>query len=388
MEGSPRLSEANEGRLTVLAVSVTAQIGGAERSLLELLRCFDRRKLDIRCACPVDGPLVDELVALGVQFYPVPFQIGASTDPRGLYSLVSCGWRLLHSIQASGAGLVYANNGAAAVYAALPAMAARTPLVSHLRDLHTFSRAGKALLNSSRSIVVNSAATQRCASEMGLHPKTTVVYNGVDLEKFKPHCGPNALKQELGLPEDALIVGLAGVIAPNKRLEDFLTCASQTRALYPAARFVVVGDVISPAHQAYKDEIKALANARGLGRDLYFLGFRKDVATVLQSLDVLVHTRENEGFCRVAVEAMACGIPVAAKRAGGPIEIVQEGVTGFLAPPGDLTTLSQQIAVLLGDEALRRQFGAAGRRRAEELFDARLYTRRLEEVFAAAAMHR
>jgi glycosyltransferase involved in cell wall biosynthesis len=122
---------------------------------------------------------------------------------------------------------------------------------------------------------------------------------------------------------------------------------------------------------------------------LAFLGARDDVPEVLTDLDVLVHCpTAPEPFGRVLAEAMAVGRPVVGARCGGIPEVVGDGVTGFLAPSGDVKSFAECVVQLLENPVLRDQFGRAGRRRAEALFGEDTHTLGVLEAYRAVVAGR
>jgi glycosyltransferase involved in cell wall biosynthesis len=115
-----------------------------------------------------------------------------------------------------------------------------------------------------------------------------------------------------------------------------------------------------------------------------FTGDQDRTAPFLAGADVVVHSsRTPEPFGLVVLEAMLAGRAVVAPAAGGPLEIVEPGVTGLLVPPGDASGLAAAILTLFRDPSLRLRMGAAGRARARGLFSAGAMTRRFEELYAA-----
>ena len=94
-----------------------------------------------------------------------------------------------------------------------------------------------------------------------------------------------------------------------------------------------------------------------------FLGYRSgtELARIVASLDVFVHTGPHETFCQAVQEALAAGVPVVAPASGGPLDLVTHGVTGWLYPAGDPSVLRQAVATLAADVRLRREMGAAAR---------------------------
>jgi phosphatidylinositol alpha 1,6-mannosyltransferase len=168
---------------------------------------------------------------------------------------------------------------------------------------------------------------------------------GVDTARFDPARRSEQLRAELA-PGGDLLVGYVGRLAVEKRVQLLARVAA-----LPGVRLVIVGS--GPAEAAVR---RALPGA-------VFLGQRggDELARIYASLDVFVHSGPHETFGQTLQEAAASGLPVVAPAAGGPLDLVQDGVTGFLVTPGDPAALAAAVARLAGSPALRAAQGRAGR---------------------------
>ncbi|WP_405838003.1 glycosyltransferase family 4 protein [Streptomyces sp. NBC_01518] len=176
-------------------------------------------------------------------------------------------------------------------------------------------------------------------------PRVRLWPRGVDTERFRPEYRDEALRRELA-PNGELLVGYVGRLAPEKQIELLAgTCG------LPGVRVVVVGDGPSRPHL---DE--ALPGAVFLGRRT-----GHELARIFASLDIFVHTGPFETFCQTVQEAMASGVPVVAPAAGGPLDLVAHGRTGFLFPPRDEGAVTDAVRTLAADPALRAEYGTAAR---------------------------
>lgn len=172
----------------------------------------------------------------------------------------------------------------------------------------------------------------------------------------------SAARAALGLPETGLVVGFVGRLARVKQPERFVEMALLLSAEFPDASFVVAGDgdLLGRMRQV----------ARPLGPRAVFLGWRSDVQTVYAACDVVALTSDNEGMPVSLIEAAAAAVPVVATDVGSAGEVVDDGVTGLLAPT-DAHALATAAGRLLRDPALRSSMGHAAGRRFQERFAAR-----------------
>jgi len=227
-------------------------------------------------------------------------------------------------------------------------------------------------------IIVNSHAV---AEDFHGNRKVIVVHNGVDLDEFSP-------RREEAQRHDQLRVGMVGALAPWKGQDVFIRAAKTVSEHVKNVRFLIIGGEIydTSGHEGYGEELKRLAASLGLQSQIVFTGFRRDIANIMTSLDVIVHCSvEPEPFGRVIVEAMACGKPVIAANAGGVPEIIEDETVGVLVPPGDVERLAEAMRLLLTNERRREALGRAARERAERLFRIENQVREIERLYESLA---
>src|ERR1700687_4378890 len=137
---------------------------------------------------------------------------------------------------------------------------------------------------------------------------------------------------------------------------------------------------------AYEAELRAFVEDNGLADRVHFLGFQNDVAACMKAVDVVAHTSITpEPFGRVVVEGMLSKRPVVAARAGGVVEIVDDGVSGMLCEPGDARALADTLADLRADAALRARLVESGYATAIRRFGTRTYVQSVERILANVA---
>ena len=236
----------------------------------------------------------------------------------------------------------------------LPTIAVyQTDMPSYARAYH-YGRTGQAIAwrrvrkihSAAARTLAPSSAAAASLHEHGIEG-VWIWGRGVDIELFDPARRSEQVRADLA-PDGELLVGYVGRIAPEKRVD----LLAETAAL-PGVRLVVVGS--GPAEAAVRRAIPSAA----------FLGQRHglDLATIYASLDLFVHSGLHETFGQTLQEAAASGLPVIAPAAGGPLDLVDDGVTGFLVAPGDAGALARAVARLAADPGLRAAQGHAARRR-------------------------
>lgn len=366
----------------ILLLAYTAQLGGAERSLLEATARLDRRLFTPILALPSEGPLAAAARERGIDVHldgtPHLDRLGPAAwwrVVRGLAALVrERGVRLIH------AGTVWRLTRAAAV-----ARLTGVPAICHVRDeaLELFrSRRFRLAAHEMQRLVAISASVMHELVAAGQHPLAVpVLWNGLDPTPFEKALGRERLRAEWDAGPDQPLVGVVGSIEPRKGQIDFVRAAAHVAQAEPRARFVIAGSDLHDVWREYRGALECEIRTRALGDAVRFVGQRDDVADVMAALDVVVVPSHREPFGRVVLEAMAAAKPVVAFGVGGIREIVQPGITGVLAEPGDAADLAAEIVALVRDGERARAFGLAGRARVHEQFGLDRHVRDLEIIY-------
>jgi glycosyltransferase involved in cell wall biosynthesis len=182
----------------------------------------------------------------------------------------------------------------------------------------------------------------------------TTVPTGVDFSRFERSAAAPVLRQELGLPEDAVLVGTVAILRKGKGHDEVLAAAAQVLREAPAQpkiHFAFAGD--GPQFENLQRRIAE----QGLTGRVHLLGLRRDVPQVLASLDLFVLATRREALGTSFIEAQAMGLPVIGCRTGGVPETMLEGETGLLVPVQDAPALAAAILSLTRDPARRRAMG-------------------------------
>jgi glycosyltransferase involved in cell wall biosynthesis len=230
------------------------------------------------------------------------------------------------------------------------------------------------------SLAVSERVKEYLIKEIGLDPaKIRVVPNGVDLAALDGAQPRAVVRRELGLPEEAKVIGLVGRLDHwgKGHKELFQALADWPGPEGPQALIIGGGRRLA--------EVQALAANLGLADKVHFLGTRSDVPDLLRALDVFVLPSYSEGLSLALLEAMAGGLPVIATAVGGTPEVVSDGVTGLLIPPQDAGALTAALQRLLADPALAARLGANARREVQEKFSLERLGREINEIYGELA---
>lgn len=228
-------------------------------------------------------------------------------------------------------------------------------------------------------IVCGSNAARDAHRRMGFdHRNMLVIPNGVDTGFFKPDPRARAaVRNELGLDDAAPVVGRVGRYHPQKDYRGFVEAAKQIAAGRPGVRFVLAGDQVEWGNR----ELAAWIEEAGIADQTHLLGARRDIAGVMNALDVFVSSSIfGEGFPNVVAEAMACEVPGVATDVGDSAEII--GCPDRIVPPGDYKGLARAAMALLSENGeARRRLGEEDRQRIVSRFALDAMIRRYESLY-------
>jgi L-malate glycosyltransferase len=363
--------------LEILEFANALAIGGTERQFVNLVRGIDPERFRVHVgALARGGQLMREIDEAGV---PVTeYRVRHLYGPHAMHQQL----RLARYLARERVQVIHTHGFYANTFALPPAWLARTPVrIASIRDdgsvwtsaQRTVERMACRLADC--TVVNAETIRRRLLTEGWPDDKVAVIPNGVDIARFQKTSTTSRLRNELGLPATAPIVGVLARLAPCKGLEVFLDAARIVADRFPEVRFLVVGDQEVFAEDgvrvggSYRQTLERHAERLGLGGRIILTNFRLDVPEILAELTVSVlPSIKGEGLPNSVLESMAAGLPVVATNSGGTLEAVEDGRTGFLVPPSDAAALAQAISTLLEDPSLRSRLGAAGKRRVVERF--------------------
>lgn len=333
--------------LPIAIVLTSFDPGGTERQMIELVRRLDPERWTVHVACfRARGGWFGRVAeaAASVAEFPVDsFRKAATLRQMRAFAH----WCRTNRIAVVHAAELYSN-----IFALPAAALAQVPVrIGNRREINPDKTPAqiavqRAAYTVAHKVVANSyAAADRLLAERVPARKISVVPNGLNFAQFKPR------EQRARLRKVIVVANMRS----EKGHDVLIDAAARLLPGVPDATFECVGG--GPEH----DTLLAKAASRGLSNAFTFLGHREDVPARLHAADIFVLPSRSEAFPNSVLEAMAAGMPVVASGVGGILEIVDEGRTGLLVPPGDAEALADRLGRLMADPALGAKLGDTAR---------------------------
>ncbi len=359
MTGAPRPDEP----LRIVHLITKLELGGAQQNTLHTCRELARREHDVVLASGIGGMLDEE--AGGGVFRWVPLrrlvrEIRPASDAAALVEIV----RLLRRERPH---VVHTHSSKAGALGRVAAAIARVPVTVHTIHGWSFAPGMPLATRTAYKLIEHACAplTDHFVSVSQLDLETgvregivpsgrgSVIRSGIDLAAFASDgAGRGRVRREWGVDEsDVLVVNVSNFKAQKAPL-DFVRAAGLAARQVPALRFAFVGD------GELRPEVEAAISQEGLDGRMVLAGWRRDVPEILRAADIFALTSLWEGLPRTVVQARACGLAIVATAVNGTPEVVEDGVTGLLTPPGDPEAFASALVRLAGDADLRRRLGA------------------------------
>jgi glycosyltransferase involved in cell wall biosynthesis len=347
----------------VLFLHSSAGRYGADLQLLSLAGGLDRGRYRPVAVLPERGELGPLLEDAGVELIVQPLAVlrrRPSTVATALPLLLRDRRQLGRLARDRETAIVHSNTSVVLSGQGIAKQAGARHVI-HAREIYAGFAwpAGRMLWPLARRRMLRAHAvlciSRAVAEQFGPAPAVDVVYDG--LPRSVGRADRAGARRELGLPEDSFVAALLGRVSDWKG-QDVLARALSLRALAEVGAVGLVAGDAFPGNERYERRLAELRDRLGLGDRLRLLGFRGDLSTVLGAADaVAVPSTRPEPLGLVALEAGAAGLPVVASDHGGLPEVVRDGETGLLVPPGDPTALAAALRRLADDPGLARRMG-------------------------------
>ena len=403
--------------MKVLFLNPGAELGGAERSLLDAIESLraTSQPASLALICLENGPLVYEARLAGVEVHVVELprdwrRLGdanlagstlagllrlAGSVGRGVFAGLWAIENLRRAIRRLQPSVVHSNGFKTHVLSVLVTPFG-VPIIWHIRDVLSRRKVMKPLLSLLQSrvslVLANSDFVAKDAARTLRCSQVVTILNAIDIQRFSPGSAPPAdLDRLAGLTslQNVLRVGLVATYAPWKGHAVFLQAAAIVAHLIPREiRFYIIGGPIysTATSQLTFNNLNSLIRTYDLRTNAGLVPFQHDPRPVYAALDVVVHaSTAPEPFGRTIVEAMAMGRPIIAADGGAVPELVKTGIDGLTVPPADPQALAIAITQLANDDELRERLGRAGRATAALRFGRARLAPALEALYADLA---
>jgi len=354
--------------MRLLFINSIQMFGGGEIWMLRTMRALRERGHQVWLCCRLDTEIGKRAVAQDIAVEFVSF--GGDFDPRTIFKLARFMKRERIDAVLTNMDKELRLGGMAAKLAGVPVVIPRRGIDYPLKNRWRYRFAYNILAT---RIIANSQATKRAllvnAPWLDAE-RIEVIYNGIDIEPFMQPSARN-FRAEWGIKSDEPVLGFVGQLDKRKGIRVLLAAFQRIKRELPKTRLVFVGQ--GPLREIIADEVEK----HNWGDAVLLPGFLDDIAGVMQAIDVLLLPSFWEGFGIVLIEAMAAGKPAISTDTSSMPEIIVDGQTGYVVPPGDAEALAERAIKLLRDPSLREKFGQASRQRVLEKFT---HQRMIEEV--------
>ena len=367
--------------MRVLYVNHTAEVSGAEHSLLTLLEGLPNG-VDARVASP-RGRLSHAVEALGIPTVRIPGTAGSlrlhpAHTPRALGELGLAAAATRLAARRYRADVVHANSIRSGIVLGLGRLA--PPTVVSVRDClppgPVASATMRLIAGTATTVIANSEYTARAVRAAARGVRLEVIHSPVDLDRWDPgRLDRTRARASLGAAgQRRLLLGVVAQLTPWKGQDTAIHALKMLRAEGIDAHLLLIGSPKFVAratrydNEGYAASLRRLVADAGLEDRVSWMGEREDVAELVRALDILLLPSWEEPFGRALIEAMALGVPVIATDVGGPTEIIEDGREGYLLPPREPRAWALAINRLAEDPQLTQRMGRAGRQRVEAAF--------------------
>ncbi|MBI3910943.1 MAG: glycosyltransferase [Armatimonadetes bacterium] len=336
--------------MRILQVITPARMAGAERSMLSLCEHLAHA-----------GHEVVVIAKPGVELLAAARSLGLAAEghPIGGKANLLAPALLARLARRHRADVLHTHLSTASLWGSYAGLLSGVPCVAHVRALNSAA----CFLAARRIIAVSQAVKDHLVAQRISPDRIDVVYTGIDPARYHLSLSREVARERLGLARDAVIVGVAAHLSPRKGHAVLLEALARLGETRPPVRALCVGDGnLRPA-------LENQAQALGIAERVTFAGYQPDVLPWYAAMDVVaLPAVEGEGLPRTLLEGGFLGLPAIASRISGTPEIVADGRTGYLVPPGDADALAERLGQLAADADLRRRLGEAARERIRRTF--------------------
>ncbi|MFH0984793.1 MAG: glycosyltransferase family 4 protein [Candidatus Omnitrophota bacterium] len=359
-------------KVRILYVITQLELGGAQTQLLSLIRGIDKDRYALFLFTGQEGPLVEEALSMDGLVVHRSRYLKRPIDPlKDILSLIE----MIRFIRRNKIDIVHTHSSKAGILGRFAGALVRARIILHTVHGWAFHDFQKPFIRNlyrglekftakftDKIIVVSEHDRQKgLGCGIGSEKHYALIRYGIDRARFEKR--DLYIRKELGIPEDAVVIGTIACFKPQKSPEDFIKLASYAKEALPHAWFLWVGDGV------LREKMERSIDELDLRSRFILTGWRRDIPRVLSAMDVFVLTSLWEGLPIAVLEAMASQVPVVATHTGGISEVIVEGETGFLVPCHNMASMLKNASIFLEDAARRERMVQCAKRRIDDTFD-------------------
>lgn len=386
--------------MKLLFIHAGVDLYGASRSLYRLAKGLVADGHELLVLLPGGGPLHDALAGEGIDVRVHPrmpilsrHRLKRPLDPFRLAADLFVSEYQIRSIIREFRPDVLHANSAVVLSGGIAAFLSGVPHIRHFREsfamfpqwLWRLYRAYVQVL-STRVVCVSQAVADQFGPA-GSNPHVLVLHNGIPLQEVAEVERDETIRvRQRWKPDGHLLVAVIGRIkCPDKGQDVFVKAAALLKKDFPKTRFLIIGTPF-PGNEHHRTLLEQLIDQEGLQEHVLFAGELANLYPAYACTDIVVMPSGlPEGFPGVVVEAMASGVPVVGTTAGGTREQIEDGITGYLVPPGSPVQMADALRRLLESDSRRAAMGEAARRRYLERFEFDRFYRAMLDVYRGVA---
>ena len=363
--------------ISVLQSITRLIVGGAQEHVMYIAALLDKNRYQVDILSGpqtgIEGSLIEEVRARDIPLTIVPELVRQISPWKDFRALT----KMAETMRNKHYDIVHTNSSKAGILGRFAARMAGVPIIIHTvhgwsfhdemssltRGCYILLERQAAAFSNAITNVSNLDIETGLAAGIGSRQQYHLIRSAIPLHEFNSsNFDRSAVRKELDIPENAIVVGNIGRFSPPKNPMEWIQIATEISRMVDNVHFLLVGDGV------LRSEVESLLKSEGLWKRTTITGLRRDVPRMLSVMDIFMFTSSREGLPRTIPQAMAMGIPVIANRVGGIPEVIQEGVTGYLCQPGEINKPAENCIYLINHPMKRAEMGRKGRAVVENEF--------------------
>jgi glycosyltransferase involved in cell wall biosynthesis len=356
-------------------------IRGQESCLVSLLGRIDRTKYNPIAICNANA-LKEELSRSGITTYltEIPeITFDGKYRKFECLSYIRAFFFFRGVIEKHRIELIYSNSGLPSQLGYPLAKLFSIPLITHIHSPYPKRYAWMWLFKFADKVIFVSDATRKLMEGKVKFKNTVLIYNGIDIDRFRPVSTKDAsLKRSYGIEDNEIVIGQVGSLINRKGVDLLLESFGVLAEQYGNLKLVIVGD--GPE----KDDLRKLGHKLGVNNRVRFVGNVNNTEAFYSHLfDINVLASRSEAFPLTLLEGASCGLPNVGSRVGGIPEIIEDDINGYLFEKENVTQLTEKLRLLINNECLRKSMGESGRDKIKSFFNMNEYAKKIADVIDA-----